>query len=73
MNIDQSGDTQPTREVFIVRLWKNEATQVDWTGQIHHVTSGDVTAIRDLENLLEFFKHQLGQPADKPKREGKLK
>lgn len=73
MKIDPLKDKPPAREVYIVRLWQREDSQADWTGQIQHVSSGEVTAIRDLENLLEFFRRQLGQPVKKPRQKSKLK
>lgn len=71
--MNKSNQTQPSREVFIVRLWREDLPQADWNGQVQHVDSGKVTAIRDLDNLLEFFQNQLGESIEEHQQPSKLK
>ncbi len=49
------------REVFILRLWRESPDDQFLRGQVQHVRSGKVTAVRSLQELTDyleqFFQH----------------
>ncbi len=68
-----TSDTQPFRETYIVRLWHEGNAQANWNGQIQHISSGETTVIRNIEDLLEYFRTQLETYPDKEPLSSKLK
>ena len=45
------------REVFIVRIWREESAPT-WRGWIQHTGSGEIALFRDLAEILIFIKRQ---------------
>ena len=52
-----------SREVFIVRLWRDDLDTGRLRGQVQHVRSGETTNIRDLGELLACLNLQLDKTA----------
>lgn len=73
MSLNETSTGQHVREVFIVRLWRERKPDSDWNGQVQHVSSGDMTAIRNLDDLLDFFQNQLDVPVELAHEKSKLK
>ena len=71
--MDKSDPTQPDREVYIVRLWREGLPKMHWNGEVQHIGSGHVTPIRDLDSLLDFFQNQWIESAEAPQLPSKLK
>ena len=71
--MDKLSDTQPFRKTYIVRLWHEGTPQANWNGQIQHIRSGETTVIRNVEELLEYFRTQLETHPDKKPLSSKLK
>ena len=48
-------------ELFMLRLWPEEfdAGQVEWRGQVRHVTSGRTRYFREWSTLLAFLQETL--------------
>lgn len=54
---------------FIVEPASDEASSVEWRGQIKHVPSGESKYFRTLESILEFivpYLEQMGVKLDRP-------
>jgi len=71
--MNKLSDTHPFRETYIVRLWREDEFQASWNGQVQHIATGEITAIRDIEDLLKFFQIQLGDKSEQSKLLTKLK
>ncbi len=71
--MDKQTDTQPFRETYIVRLWREDSPQANWKGQVQHIGSGETTAIQNVEGLLEFFRTQLSTSNEEESPPSKLK
>jgi hypothetical protein len=53
-----NADERSSRIVFIVRLWREGATPQSWRGQVQSISTGQVTAISGLDELLAYFQCQ---------------
>lgn len=73
MIMEKQNDTQPFRQTYIVRLWREDTPQASWNGQVQHIASGETTAIQDMDDLLEYFRAQLGTPKAAQSQPSKLK
>ncbi|MBT3337570.1 MAG: hypothetical protein HN855_13330 [Anaerolineae bacterium] len=54
-----------SRESFILRFWRENNSQENWRGQIQHVSSGQITHIQKLDELIEYLNEYLEEMPSK--------
>lgn len=65
MDLTPTKPTSSRREVFVVRLWRENGEGEPWRGQVQHVRTGRETGVRDLPELLAYFSSLLeGEPGE---------
>ncbi len=57
--VDQLEDS--TREVFVVRLWREKRPGAAWVGQVQRICTGVVVRVRNPGELLEYLASQFSE------------